>query len=225
MKQFAIILSGCGGMDGSETHEATCLMLAIKQNKCNYRCFAINENQKYVVHTNGMSQSNEKRNMLIEAGRLDRGLTKDLKKLDVNKFDALIFPGGYGTGTSFSDFIECDGKTCKKNSNYKVRAEIKNIIQEFHAQNKPIFAGCMASILPNGSLKGAKIMTDTGKYTEEAIIKNNNKPVICKAGEICIDEENKVITAPYYLSSKIDIDTIYKESMLGIQAVVKLCKE
>ena len=221
MKTFAIILSGCGGMDGTETHEATCLMLAIKQNGCNYRCFAINENQKYVVHS-GMQQTNEKRNMLVEAGRLDRGLTKDLKKLDVNKFDGLIFPGGYGTGTSFSDFIECDGATCKKNSNYKVRAEIKQIIQEFHAQKKPIFAGCMASILPNGSLKGVKIMTDTGKYTEEAIIKNDNLPVICKAGEICIDEENKIITAPYYLSSKVDIDTIFEESDKGIKAVIKL---
>ena len=224
MKNFAIILSGCGGMDGTETHEATCLMLAIKQNGCNYSCFAINESQKYVLHTNGMAQSNEKRNMLVEAGRLDRGLTKDLKKLDVNKFDALIFPGGYGTGTSFSDFIECDGKTCKKNSNYKVRDEIKKVIQDFHEQGKPIFAGCMASILPNGALKGIKVMTDTGKYTEEAIIKNGNQPVVCKAGEICIDEENKVITAPYYLSSKVDIDTIFDESTKGIRAVISLIK-
>ena len=223
MKNFAIILSGCGGMDGTETHEATCLMLAIKQNGCNYRCFAINENQKYVVHS-GMQQTSEKRNMLAEAGRLDRGITKDFAKLDKNQFDALVFPGGYGTGTSFSDFIECNGTSCKKNLNYKVRAEIKNVIQEFHAQGKPVFAGCLATILPNGSLKGLKIMTDTGRYTEEAIIKNGNKPVVCQAGEICIDEENKIITAPYYLSSKVDIDTIFAESDKGIKAVIALCK-
>ena len=65
MLKFAMILSGCGGMDGTETHEAISLMIAIKQAGCNYKCFAINENQKYVINTTGMSQSNEKRNILI----------------------------------------------------------------------------------------------------------------------------------------------------------------
>ena len=32
-KRIAIILSGCGGMDGSETHEAISLMIAIKNDQ------------------------------------------------------------------------------------------------------------------------------------------------------------------------------------------------
>ena len=131
-KKVALILSGCGGMDGSETHEAISLMIAIKKAGMEYTCFAINENQKYVIHTTGMSQSDEKRNILTEAGRLNHGMVYDLNKLHVDQFDGLVFPGGYGTGTSYSNFIICDGKTCQKNTDYVVRDEIKAVIQEFH---------------------------------------------------------------------------------------------
>ena len=223
MLKFAMILSGCGGMDGSETHEAISLMIAIKKAGCDYVCFAINENQKYVIHTTGMAQSQEKRNMLTEAGRLNHGMVSDLKKLNVKSFDALVFPGGYGTGTSLSNFIECDGKTCKKNLNYKVRDEIKNVIQEFHSNGKPIFAGCMAPTMVNGSLSGIKIMTDVGFYTKEIIEKHNNTYQVCKAGEVCVDEENKIVSVPYYMSPKVDVGVIFDESVKGIEEIVRLC--
>ena len=223
MKKFAIILSGCGGTDGSETHEAVSLMIAIKQAKCEYMCFALNEKQKYVIHTIGMSQSKEERNILVEAGRLNHGQVYNLDKLSVKNFDGLVLPGGYGTGTSYSNFIKCNGKNCIKNANYVVRNEIKTIIQEFHSQNKPIFAGCMAPIMVNGSLIGIKIMTDEGFYTKDIIEKHNNMYKVCKAGEICVDTKNKIITAPFYMTPKVEIDTIFKESVKGIKEMIKLC--
>lgn len=226
-KKFAMILSGCGGMDGTESHEAIALMIAIKQIGAEYMCFAINENQKYVIHANqetGIRQPREeKRNMLIEAGRLNHGAVHDLKKLIVNQFDGLVLPGGYGTGTSLSNFIICNGKTCEKNMDYKVRDEIKNIVQGFHEQRKPIFAGCMAPIMINGSLTGVKIMTDVGFYTKNAIEKKGNIYQVCKAGEVCIDEENKIITAPFYMTPKVDVGVIYDESIKGMKEMIKLC--
>ena len=219
-----MILSGCGGMDGSETHEAICMMLAIKQEGASYSCFAINENQKYVIHANGMNQSDESRNMLAEATRLNHGIAHDLKKLDVNLFDGLVLPGGYGTGTTLSNFIICDGKTCAKNVDYVVRDEIKNVIMEFHAQGKPIFAGCMAPVLVNGSLTGITIMTDAGFYTKEIIEKYGNHYEVKKAGEVCVDEDNKIVTVPFYMTPRVEIDTIFEEAKKGVIEMIKLCK-
>lgn len=226
-KKFAIILSGCGGMDGSESHEAICLMLAIKLAGAEYMCFAINEDQKYIMHAkqgSGVEQvREEKRNMLIEACRLNHGAVHDLKKLIINQFDGLILPGGYGTGTSLSNFIICNGNNCKKNENYEVRKEIKDIIKTFHEQGKPIFAGCMAPILINGSLSGITIMTDIGFYTKDIIKKHNNIYKVCNVGEICVDEENKIVTAPFYMTPKVEIDDIYNESVKGITEIIELC--
>ena len=227
-KRIAIILSGCGGMDGSETHEAISLMIAIKNEGADYECFALNENQKYVINGNAKlgikQQTNETRNMLFEAGRLNHGMVDDLKNLDVNAFDGLVFPGGYGTGTSLSNFINCNDDVCKRNFNYKVRDEIKNIICAFHSQQKPIFAGCLAHILVNGSLKGITIMMDEGKYTAEAVENNGNCYETKTAGEICIDEKNKIITAPFYMTPKVAIDVIFDESVKAIKALIKMCK-
>ena len=226
-RKFAMILSGSGGMDGTESHEAICLMLAVKLAGAKYMCFAINEDQKYVMHVNretGIKQpQDEKRNMLIEAGRLNHGAVHDLKKLVVNQFDGLVLPGGYGTGTSLSNFIICDGGNCKKNNDYEVRNEIKEIIQAFHEQKKPIFAGCMAPILVNGSLSGINIMTDVGFYTKDIIEKHNNTYKVCNVGEICVDEENKIVTAPFYMTPKVEVDDIYDESAKGVAEIIKLC--
>lgn len=228
MTKFAMILSGCGGMDGSEVHEAVALMIAIKQLGCKYMCFALNEKQKYVIHVNheiGTKQQNsETRNMLLESGRLNHGAIHDLKKLNVTQFDGLVLPGGYGTGTSLSNFIECDGQICKKNIDYVVRDEIKDVIQEFHKQNKPIFAGCMAPILVNGSLTGITIMTDIGFYTKEIIEKHNNSYKVCNAGEACVDKKNKIVSVPFYMTPKVEVDTIFDESVKGISEILKMIK-
>ena len=224
-KKFAMILSGCGGMDGSETHEAVGLMIAIKKHCCDYSCFAIDGDQKYVISTykKTIKQQPNKRNMLEESGRLNHGNVNDLKKLDASNFDGLVLPGGYGTGTSLSNFIKCDGDVCQKNVDYSVREEISRVIQSFNNANKPIFAGCMAPVLLNGSLSGIKIMIDEGFYTKAIIEKHNNIYQVCKINEICVDEENKIITAPFYMAKNANVLTVFNESDIGISEMIKMC--
>lgn len=59
--------------------------------------------QMHLVHESRMMMSDlflVCRNMMIESARFShgQGMTqmKDLSKLDVNSFDAVIFPGGHG---------------------------------------------------------------------------------------------------------------------------------
>ncbi|MDP1271000.1 hypothetical protein Q6267_28685, partial [Klebsiella pneumoniae] len=50
---------------------------------------------------------NEKRNVLAESSRIGRGQVSDLDTLNVEDFDGVILPGGYGVpinfGSNFSD--------------------------------------------------------------------------------------------------------------------------
>ncbi|MDR3246799.1 MAG: hypothetical protein LBT50_10250, partial [Prevotellaceae bacterium] len=82
MKKIAVILSGCGVFDGSEIHEATLALLAIKQAGCVYSIFAPNVEQTEVVNHFSGSIAHEKRNILEEAARIARGKAQPLENLN-----------------------------------------------------------------------------------------------------------------------------------------------
>ena len=64
MKKFAVILCGCGTLDGSEIHESVMTLLAIDRNDCEYSIFAPDADQYHVVnHVTGQVME-EKRNMM-----------------------------------------------------------------------------------------------------------------------------------------------------------------
>ena len=50
MKKFAVILCGCGTLDGSEIHESVMTLLAIDRNGGEYQIFAPNDWQYHVVN-------------------------------------------------------------------------------------------------------------------------------------------------------------------------------
>ena len=50
MKKFAVVLCGCGPMDGSEIHESVMTLLAIDRNECQYTIFAPDADQYHVMN-------------------------------------------------------------------------------------------------------------------------------------------------------------------------------
>jgi len=77
MKQFAIVLAGCGVFDCAEIHEAVITMLNIKKAGGKYYCFALARNQYHVVdHLTEEQVNGENRNILIESVRIARGEIK-----------------------------------------------------------------------------------------------------------------------------------------------------
>ena len=96
MKKVAVILAGCGTMDGSEINETVTLLLALDQHNIEYQAFAPDAYQAEVCnHTTGKRET-EKRNMMVEAARIVRGKILPLSKFNADDFDALLFPGGNG---------------------------------------------------------------------------------------------------------------------------------
>uniref|UniRef100_A0A3P9NTI3 Glutamine amidotransferase class 1 domain containing 3, like n=1 Tax=Poecilia reticulata TaxID=8081 RepID=A0A3P9NTI3_POERE len=99
--KVAVVFSGCGWWDGSDVHEGAYTMYHLSRNGARFRTFAPNQQQMHVMdHMKKQPSTGENRNMMIESARFIHGQGKrqmqDLSTLDVNSFDAVIFPGGHG---------------------------------------------------------------------------------------------------------------------------------
>ena len=214
MKKIAIILAGCGSRDGSEIQEAVCTLLSISQLGGSYSCFAPDREQLDCInHTNGQALP-DKRNLLVEAARIARGEIKELGHLKTADFDALIIPGGYGMAKNFSDFPV-------KGAEFAVDSQLKSIIRDFHACNKYIGAVCISPVLTAGAFAGSKISftvtTGHGNQTAvEAVRKSGGTVEELNSCQICIDENNRLVTTPAYMNN-----TNLAEIYAGIHALVK----
>lgn len=194
-KKAAIILSGCGFLDGSEIHESVLLLLALARNNINYHCFSLNKQIITVKdHITKSIINGETRNMLSESARIARGEIKDISHLNPNEFDMLCLPGGFGVATNLSNFAT-------KGNNFEVDPLIKKAIRAFHEQKKPIIAICLAPILVAKSLDDYSVHLTLGPNDKDAeLLKSlNMKPKKCNADQICIDEEHRIYSAPGYM--------------------------
>ena len=123
-KRVAVLLSGCGHRDGSEIHEATCTLLALDRAGTEVTGVAIDGNQTQVTNHLDAQEMSEKRNMMIEAGRIMRGNVKEIGSVSVSDFDALILPGGFGAALNLCNY----GKV---GANCEVDHRVKELILDF----------------------------------------------------------------------------------------------
>ena len=214
MKKFAVILSGCGSRDGSEIHEATTLMLSIKQLNADYQCFSINKNQTKVINFITGKEMNESRNIMIESARIARGNIKELKELNIDNFDGVVLPGGFGSALNLCTFG-------LDNNNYEVNEELKNVLLGFKKQNKVICAVCIAPMILAKVFQNINITIGNDKNISKIIDSLGNKNIETESENICVDKENKIITAPFYMLTN-NIAVIYKEAYKVIEEAIKL---
>ena len=215
MKKFAFILAGCGGLDGSEIHETLYSFLAVKQQGCEYVCFAEDKKQFVVKNYINNSDMIEERNVLKESARLTRRNIKPIEELNVNDFDILFFPGGMGSAMNISTYA-INGE------NYDVSTKVQKIINDFKNVNKPICAVCIAPMILAKTLQDIKLTTGNDSKTKSIIETNGNKYIETNSGNICIDEKNKIITSPCFMSTT-DISVIYKEVYKVVENAIRLC--
>ncbi|TNN86418.1 ES1 protein, mitochondrial [Liparis tanakae] len=120
-------------------------MYHLSRNGARFQMFAPNQQQMHVMdHMKKQPGSGENRNMMMESARFSHGQgtmqMQDLSKLDVNSFDAVIFPGGHGVVKNLSSFAK-DGKDCK------LQTDVERVLKDFHRSRKPIGLASMASLL------------------------------------------------------------------------------
>lgn len=192
MKNFAILLSGSGVYDGSEIHEATLTMLAIKKNGASYEIFAPNIKQHHVIdHVTGL-EMNESRNVLVESARIARGRIRDIKEYNANYFDALIMPGGFGAAKNLSDFAF-------KGSDCKVNPDVEKAIIATHNLNKPIGALCIAPVILAKVIQKARVTIGQDETSAVAVEKMGATHEKTTHGEVVYDQKNNLFTTPCYM--------------------------
>ena len=197
--KIAVILSGCGMMDGSEIHEATCTLLNLAKQDVEYQCFAPNvEQSKVANHFTHQPDNSSPRNILVEAARIARGNIKDLRDFNTIDFDAVIFPGGSGAVTNLIQ-------------SGNVLPEVSRVITDCFESKMPIGAICIAPMLIAQVLgnNGITITIGNDSRVAAAVEQTGAHHKNCNADDIVIDKQNLIVTTPAYMLAKSikDVDT------------------
>ncbi|XP_043508436.1 glutamine amidotransferase-like class 1 domain-containing protein 3A, mitochondrial [Frieseomelitta varia] len=148
----AVILCGCGYLDGTETTEAISSAIHISQKDMVPRFYAPDiDICDTVDHLTKQSDSKgPSRNGMVEAARLARSEIKPLCECKACTHKALVLPGGFGAAKTLSNFAE-------KGADCTVLPDLEKLIEDFYCEKKPIASICIASVLVARVLKGVKI--------------------------------------------------------------------
>lgn len=213
MKNVAVILAGCGYLDGAEIRESVLTLLALESEGVQYTVFAPNKDQYHVVnHLDGNAVKGGVRNVLEESARIARGVIEDVNNLKVELFDALVLPGGFGVAKNLSSFAF-------EGSNGSVDPVISSKISGFHSMNKPIGAICISPVLVALSLGklSPTVTIGSDKSTASELEKLGAKHQNCITSECVVDEVNKIVTTPAYMDDSANLPDV----LSGITKLVK----
>ena len=213
--KVAVLLAGCGHLDGAEVREAVLTLLALDQHGAAYQCIAPDADQHHVVnHATGQPVPGATRNILEEASRIARvGQCLDLAKARVEDYDALLMPGGYGVAKNHCSFafkgVEAD-----------VRPEVAAFVRGFFEAKKPVGAICIAPALVALVLSGrsaARLTLGGDPAAADAMRRlghlHQDTP---SAREIVVDEALKLVTTPAYMFDDARLSDVW----VGIERCV-----
>lgn len=189
MKNFAVILSGCGQHDGSETHETILTLLALDRAGVKWQGFAPDIDAGVINHVTDTEVQDEKRSVLLESARLVRGNIKPLSSANAANFDAIILPGGMGAVK-----VLCDWYFNKPNFN--LNPDVKKLLDEAVKLNKPLGFICIAPMIIPKIFSNAKFTIGNDKDLAREIANYGCEHVDCLASDIVVDSQNNVVTTP-----------------------------
>jgi enhancing lycopene biosynthesis protein 2 len=192
MKKIAIVLAGCGVYDGAEIHEAVLTMLAASKLGVMYQLYAPDIDQMHVINHLTGEVMPDQRNVLVESARIGRGNVKPLSEFKIEKYDALVLPGGFGVAKNLCTFA-VDGVEMK------ILPEVEHAVMETYRAGKPIGAMCISPVMIAKLIPGARLTIGQDKATADAIRSLGGDHVSTDHTGITVDVKNKVVTTPCYM--------------------------
>ncbi|MDT3310485.1 isoprenoid biosynthesis glyoxalase ElbB [Pseudomonas sp. rhizo66] len=192
-KKVAVILSGSGVYDGAEIHESVITLLRLDQRGAQVQCFAPNIAQLHVINHLTGEEMPESRNVLVESARIARGNIKDIREADVDDFDALIVPGGFGAAKNLSNFA-VEGAGCS------VQPQVLALAEAFAEAGKPVGLMCISPALA-AKIYGPGVTCTIGNDVDTATAMNKMGATHedCAVTEIIEDKARKLVTTPAYM--------------------------
>lgn len=230
LRNVALILSGCGVYDGSEIHEASACLVHLSRHSASVHVFAPDIPQKHVInHLTGEIMP-ETRNVLVESARIARGgqNISSLDKLQVNQFQAIILPGGFGAAKNLSTFaFDADKMT--------VDDRLTNILKDFLHSRKPIGMCCISPVIAAKLIPGVKLTLGKMKNLTENEAKNvfpysgavlsarqmGAETQECDINEICVDQHHRVVTTPAFMKNA-SFHEVYDGVGLMVEKVIQM---
>lgn len=204
----AVILSGCGFLDGSEIGEAILSLTSLSKHGIEYSCFAPQIEFSVVDHITGQA-TEEKRDVMTEASRIPRGKISPLTDAKVENFDMLIMPGGFGVAKNLSDIAISISPV--------VIPDLNKLIVAFFKASKPIGCICISPVAVTCALS---------KITKPAVTIGKEGGIITSCGgvhvstkdstEFFVDTENKIYSCAAYMNSNTNLHSVF----IGIDSMV-----
>ncbi len=194
MASVAVILSGCGVFDGAEIHEAVFTLYGLDKRAIEYQCFAPDIEQLHVInHLTGEVDSTQSRNVLVESARIARGNVKDVKTLDVDKFDALVVPGGFGAAKNLCNFALVGPDS-------KVTPDVLSACQAFAKAGKPAAYACIApALISNVYGPGVELTIGNDPDTAKALASMGAVHKPANVADVIYDQAHQVLSTPAYM--------------------------
>lgn len=212
-----LILSGCGVYDGAEIHESVITLLHLDRQGAKVTIAAPDVNQMHVIDHHTGEEMSENRNVRVESARIARGPVKDLADLKADDFDAVIFPGGFGAAKNLCTFAT-EGDQCE------VNPDVQRVLREAHDAGKPIGLICISPAIGAKVFPGCTVTIGTDADTAAAIEKMGSHHQDRPTEEICIDETNRIVSTPAYMSAQ-RIYQVYEGIGRLVDTVLSMAKK
>jgi len=222
MKTIAVVLSGCGVVDGSEITEAAALVIALSQAGLSARFFAPDRAQFDVFdHAHGRP-ANEKRNILIESARIARGRIQPLSAFNPDDVAAVALPGGMGAAKNLTDYVEHGAKA-------SLAADVRKALLPL-ITHKPLLALCAAPLVlgllaREAGLRGALLTFghhDEGADMIEALHAWGQTHVETPVDRACVDATHRLITVPAYMYGAATPAQVFAGCQAGVAALSRM---
>lgn len=224
-KHFALILSGCGHLDGAEITEATALNIALSKAGIAVSFYAPDRLQADTInHLNGEIEGDE-RNIMQEAARIARGKISPISKLDLNKIDGVALAGGFGVIKNFTNFLD-------KGEDATLSADIGEKLKGAIEMKKPIIAICAAPMaiaiaLKELNIKDASITfgqaQNAGAFLP-ALEKWDIKHIETATTDAHYDAQYQIITGGAYMDGNATPYEIFQGALKAIEIYQKSTK-
>ncbi len=191
--RVAVVLSGCGYLDGTEIHESVIALLALDRAGAQVSCFAPDKPQMHVVdHRSGEEVPGESRNVLAESSRIARGEISDVAEANAADFDAVILPGGYGAAKNLSSFAT-EGPDCS------VDPGVEKLLRAAHEAGKPVGLICIAPAVGARLFPEVELTIGSDPDTAGALEQMGAHHKSCPVEGFVCDERAKVVSCPAYM--------------------------
>jgi enhancing lycopene biosynthesis protein 2 len=208
--RVAVVLSGCGYLDGAEIHESVVTLLALDRAGAEVQCLAPDKPQRDVVdHRTGQAVAGESRNVLAEASRIARGQIRDVAEARADEFDAVILPGGFGAAKNLSSFA-VEGPECS------VDPGVERLLVDAHAAGKPVGLICIAPAIAARLFPGVELTIGSDPDTAGALERMGAHHKACPVEAFVCDEKTRVVSCPAYM-----LGPGIKDVAAGIEGLVE----